>query len=104
VEGEKSIPLEVEQTLFRVAQEALSNVARHSRASAVTVRLASTPSQVTLCISDNGIGFDPSAAFTGFGLESMRGRMTAIQGNLVIQAAPNGGSTITASVPFESQE
>lgn len=104
VEGEKSIPLEVEQTLFRVAQEALSNVARHSRASAVTVRLASTPSQVTLCISDNGIGFDPSAAFTGFGLESMRGRMTAIQGNLVIQAAPNSGSTITVSVPFESQE
>jgi signal transduction histidine kinase len=104
VEGEKSLPLDVEQALLRVAQEALSNVARHSRASAVTVSLVITGHQVILCINDNGVGFDPSACSNGFGLESMRERMAAIQGNLVIQAAPNGGSTITAIAPVESQE
>jgi signal transduction histidine kinase len=104
VEGEMSLPLEVEQALLRVAQEALSNVARHSRASAVTVNLTYMPGQVILCINDNGIGFDSSVTSNGFGLESMRERMAAIQGSLAIQAAPDQGSTITASVPIANQE
>lgn len=102
VQNERRLSLEVEQTFFRVAQEALSNVARHSRASAATVRLAFEPSQVTLCIADNGIGFDLRQAHGGahgFGLQSMRERMAAIQGSLVIEAAPDGGVILTASAP-----
>lgn len=112
VQGERRLPLEVEQTLFRVTQEALSNVARHSRASAATLYLVFGPGKVTLRVVDNGIGFDlqtagsdPSAAVgSGFGLQSMRDRMAAIQGDLVVQAAPDGGAIVTASAPILHQE
>ncbi len=65
VQGERSLSLGVEQALYRVAQEALSNVARHSGASSVNIRLDYTPAQVSLQISDNGAGFDPSQAAAG---------------------------------------
>jgi NarL family two-component system sensor histidine kinase LiaS len=103
VQNERRLPLELEQAFFRVAQEALSNVARHSRASAVSVRLAFELERVTLCISDNGAGFDPDAASGGFGMQSMRERMAAIQGKLVIEAAPDGVS-VKASAPTHQQE
>jgi NarL family two-component system sensor histidine kinase LiaS len=103
VQNERRLPLEVEQTLFRVAQEALSNVARHSRASAATVCLDFDPGQVTLCITDNGVGFDPAAATDGFGLLSMRDRMAALRGTLTIQAPPDGGITVIASAPAKSR-
>ncbi len=104
VQNERRLTLEIEQTLFRIAQEALSNVARHSRASAATVRLAFDPAQVTLSITDNGVGFDPTAAAGGFGLQSMRDRMSAVQGSLIVQSAQDGGATITASAPTLHQE
>jgi two-component system, NarL family, sensor histidine kinase LiaS len=104
VQNEQRLPLDVEQTLFRVAQEALSNVARHSRASAAFVCLSFERDQVTLSVADNGIGFDLQAAGDGFGLQSMRDRMAALQGSLVVQAAPDGGATITARTPILPQE
>jgi signal transduction histidine kinase len=119
VQDERRLPLEVEQALFRVAQEALSNVARHSRASAAALRLAFDAGQVTMCIADNGIGFDTQAAGfdlqtagfdpsavvgSGFGLQSMRERMAAIRGSLVVRAAPDRGTTITASAPIFRHE
>jgi len=98
--NERRLPLPVEQTLYRVAQEALSNAARHSRASLVTVRLVFDPGQVSLCISDNGVGFDPAAvAGQGFGLLSMGERMTALGGRLDIQANPGEGVSLTACAP-----
>jgi NarL family two-component system sensor histidine kinase LiaS len=117
VRHERRLPLQVEQALFRVAQEALSNVARHSRASAVNVQLACDSERVSLCIADNGVGFDPSSVgvagvpSTGsgqspsagsgrsFGLQSMHERMDAIGGSLSVQTAPGSGTAVTASVP-----
>jgi len=104
VQNEQRLSLEIEQTLFRVAQEALSNVARHSRASAVTVWLVFEPDRVILHVVDNGVGFDPAAAGSGFGLQSMRERMAAIQGYLIIQTTPEGGAVVTASAPIYRQE
>lgn len=100
VRGERLLPLEVEQALFRVAQEALSNVARHSRASAVSVLLEYEPTQVCLTLSDNGIGFDPETARGGYGLQSMRERVTGLGGRLLIQPADGGGTTVHAAVPL----
>jgi signal transduction histidine kinase len=66
----------------------------------VTVRLAFDPGQVSLCVADNGIGFDSStAAGKGFGLLSMRDRMTALHGSLEILADPAGGITLMANAP-----
>jgi NarL family two-component system sensor histidine kinase LiaS len=60
VQGEREVPLEAEQALFRIAQEALANVARHSEAGQVEVDLVYTRDTVTLRVSDDGRGFDPS--------------------------------------------
>lgn len=103
VQNEQQLPPELELTLFRVAQEALANVARHSRASAAIVRLVFDPGQVTLCVSDNGAGFDPDAA-SGFGLQSMHERMAAAGGRLAVHTMPQGGATILATAPTLLQE
>ncbi len=90
VQNERVLPLEAEQALYRVAQEALANAARHSRASAVTVRLAYAPDRVTLDVADNGVGFDVRAPGAGFGLESMRQRLAALDGTLNVESSPAG--------------
>ena len=80
-----------------MAQEALANVARHSRASAVTVQLVYGPATVSLAISDNGVGFDQQAPSEGFGLESMHQRMAALGGRLTVESSPDG-TTVKAEV------
>lgn len=90
VQNERALPLETEQALYRVAQEALANAARHSRASAVNVRLAYGTEGVTLAVGDNGVGFDTGAAAAGFGLESMRQRLAALGGTLRVESSPAG--------------
>ena len=69
--------------LYRVSQEALQNIARHARARNVTVRLAQSPDELVLEITDDGVGFDPAQPFPGhLGLASMRKRMADIGGVL----------------------
>ncbi len=104
VQNEQRLPLEIEQVFLRVMQEALANVSRHSRASAVTMRLVYDAGKVALTITDNGVGFDPSSPVSGFGLQSMRERMISIQGELVIRTAPENGTIITAIAPIPHQE
>jgi two-component system, NarL family, sensor histidine kinase LiaS len=97
VEGEHTFPLATEEALFRVAQEALANVARHSHATAVQVSLKSEREAVTLCVSDNGRGFDPHTTKNGgMGLYSMRERIELVGGHMHIESAAGKGTTITA--------
>lgn len=98
VTGERPLPLEVEQPLFRVAQEALANVARHSRASQVSVHLAWQDPSFTLTISDNGQGFDPATTTYGVGVHSMQERLVSVNGRLTLTSAPNQGTKVTAVV------
>jgi NarL family two-component system sensor histidine kinase LiaS len=104
VQNEQHLALDVEQALYRVAQEALSNVARHSRASAAVVKLSFEPGQVTLSVADNGVGFDLASMGGGFGLQSMRDRLAAIHGQLSIQSGEQGGTILTARVLLAGQE
>jgi len=97
VQNERALPLETEQALYRVAQEALANAARHSRASAVTVGLDYSDGCVRLAVEDNGVGFDPLARTSGFGLESMRQRLAALGGTLRLESSP-AGTCLTAEV------
>jgi NarL family two-component system sensor histidine kinase LiaS len=98
VRGDDSLPLHVEEALFRVTQEALANVARHSRASAVRVAVTVLPDVARLEICDNGQGFDPRKQPPGVGLQSMRERVQATGGELEIASEPRG-TTLTASIP-----
>lgn len=84
--------------LFRVAQEALNNVVRHSRATQARVVLSCIPNELLLMVCDNGRGFDPGRRTAGIGLIGMRERMRAVRGDFQIISTPGGGTEIHAKV------
>src|SRR5260370_13174313 len=95
------LPAVVEEVLWRVTQEALSNVARHSQASNVRLNLAWTEQHVTLSLADNGQGFDPRAAeWGGIGLRSIRERVGQIAGTVQIHSERSQGTRIIACCPL----
>jgi signal transduction histidine kinase len=97
VTGERPLPAEVEQALFRIAQEALANVARHSQAEAVQVQLRYAHERVTLTITDTGRGFDPAQMKPGVGTRSMRERAARLPGGtLRLDSDPGQGTRIVA--------
>jgi PAS domain S-box-containing protein len=92
------LPQEVETALFRMVQEALSNIHRHSGSRTASIRLARGPSDVTLEVSDAGSGMR-SGATPGVGLASMRERAQQLGGGLDIGSA-NGGTVVRANIPL----
>jgi signal transduction histidine kinase len=96
-----ALPAEASLCLFRVAQEALSNAARHAHASAVTVMLTSRSTGLQLAVRDNGSGFDTARSrdHPSLGLASMRERVRQLQGELDIESKPGCGTTVMAWVP-----
>ena len=97
---------DVEVTLLRTAQEALTNVAKHARATRVGLTLSYMEDLVTLDVRDDGVGFAPSngkrvngSTTGGFGLTGMRQRVQRLAGRLEIESEPGGGTAVSASVP-----
>jgi signal transduction histidine kinase len=98
-----TIDPDVSLCLYRVAQEALRNVVRHSHAREAQVRLASNAECIFLYIADSGIGFDPRVAErAGLGLVSMRERVDLLSGQLAVHASPGGGTRIGVRMPLAS--
>jgi signal transduction histidine kinase len=96
-----SAPIEISLCLYRVAQEALQNVAKHSHAQSVTVELKDKSDRISLRIGDDGIGFNMrEERMNGLGLVSMLERVRLIGGTLRIRSSPNSGTTIEAFVPL----
>jgi len=96
VEGQQTLPITVEEALFRVVQEALSNVARHSNATLVRMKLSMLDDTVTLTIDDNGQGFDSTQQKHGVGLLSMQERMKALGGDVRVESSPGKGTHVVA--------
>jgi NarL family two-component system sensor histidine kinase LiaS len=97
VEGTQTIAAVVEDSLFRIAQEALSNVQRHGNATVVQMTLTIANDSVTLSVRDNGHGFDPTQQKrTGVGLLSMQERMRALGGDVQLESAPGEGTLVVA--------
>src|SRR5438045_6779115 len=97
VEGSQTLPLSVEEALYRVAQEALANVARHSKATLVQMLLTTTGDAVTLSVIDNGQGFDTTRqGRLGVGLLSMQERMKALGGDVRVESTPGKGVRVVA--------
>jgi PAS domain S-box-containing protein len=96
------IPKDVALCLFRIAQEALSNVVKHSQAKQAHAELYAANEQVHLRIADSGVGFDPSLRGTdaGIGLVSMRERLRLFGGRLSVRSVPTRGTEILAEVPL----
>ncbi len=98
--GTERLPSEIETALYRMVQEALTNVTKHARARSVSIVLGCTRGIVTAVIEDDGVGFDPGAAGSGMGLEGMRERLALIGGTLKIETRPGRGTTLVAVVPL----
>jgi two-component system, NarL family, sensor histidine kinase DevS len=99
-EGERRFVSELEDTVFRLVQEALNNVARHSEADRARVDVSEANGALRVRISDHGRGFDPSERSEGFGLVGMRERVALAGGRLELRSAPGEGTTIEASFPI----
>ena len=96
--SDKILSPSVAEALYRVAQEALHNVARHARATRTDVHLRCMPSQATLTIRDNGIGFDTSQPREGLGVANMQERLMAVGGRLAIESQSGIGTRVLAEV------
>jgi signal transduction histidine kinase len=95
------LPSEVQLCLYRVAQEALNNITKHSKASRAFVRFARVGGVARLEVRDTGVGFDASNAGTGLGLASMRERLRIVGGNLMVRSKPGKGTAVVASIPVQ---
>jgi signal transduction histidine kinase len=89
---------DVETAVYRVVQEAITNAAQHARAERLTVEVVDQGGELSITVSDDGIGFDPDSPADGYGLPGMRERMTLLGGQLEISSSSEG-TTIKASVP-----
>lgn len=98
IDGTITVHQQIEQALFRVLQEALANVARHSKADKVTVELKSENNAVVLTIEDNGIGFDAKQIAKGIGLDSMQERLIAVHGKIEVISGKSTGTRVVAKV------
>jgi signal transduction histidine kinase len=93
---------EIETTLYRIAQEALNNIAKHARAGPVEIILERRADHVSLVVEDDGVGFDPAAVATpgrGFGLLGMQERAAMVGATLEIESALGEGTTILVRMP-----
>ena len=99
IDEDCTLPIAIEEAFLRLAQEALSNIARHSGASSATITFHCQQRQALLSVQDNGQGFDMNVDHNGVGLHSMRERMEALGGTLLIESTMGEGTCVTASCP-----
>lgn len=94
---------EIETALYRIAQEALNNIAKHAQASRVAIVLERRAGQVSLIVEDDGVGFDGKLHFVaddkGLGLIGMRERAALVGGTIAIESQPNDGATVVVRIP-----
>ena len=98
--GEDRLPSEIETALFRVVQESLTNVVKHSHANNVSIVLTRKGDAVAVVVEDDGTGFDVTATSDGIGLLGMRERLALLDGRLDVESAGRGGTTLVAEVPW----
>ena len=102
----KRIPFEFETCLYRIAQESMTNIVRHSNATEVKVKFTQKDMKLFLAIEDNGMGFDMSSrseeiGYAHIGLRGMRERAQLLGGSLDINSEPDEGTSIRVTLPYE---
>jgi signal transduction histidine kinase len=100
--GDERLPADVETALYRIVQEALTNVVKHANARNVSIVVTRRDGSVSALVEDDGRGFSPNeTAGDGLGLTGMRERMSLLRGSLRIESAPGSGTTLVAEVPLQ---
>jgi len=100
IESPRPLALKVEQAIYRVIQESLANVARHSRASRVEVNLAYRPDCLEVVVADDGRGFDVHSSLSGLGLRSIRERIESVAGQVKFESTAGHGARVVVHVPL----
>jgi two-component system, NarL family, sensor histidine kinase DevS len=99
--GDERLPTDVETTLYRIVQEALTNVVKHADAHSVSILLVRRAASVTAVVEDDGAGFDPDSIRPDrIGLEGIRERVELHDGRLTIESSPGSGTTLRIEVPL----
>lgn len=104
IRNERRLDLGMEQAIYRIVQEALANVARHSHATGVGIWLVYKSDAIEVMIADNGVGFTVNQTVSGMGLRSIRERADSIRGSLQIQSGPGLGTRIQVQAPLRKAE
>jgi len=99
------LPAEVETAVFRVVQEAITNIARHAQASEASISLTKKEDRLIVRVEDNGVGFDPEQVMRrqrkGWGLRGMEERITLLGGRFYVGSRPGNGTLVLAEVPLD---
>jgi signal transduction histidine kinase len=99
--GEERLPAEVETTLYRIVQEALTNIVKHAGARKISILLMRRGGAATAVVEDDGRGFDPTTVREdGLGLLGMRERVALLEGKLTVESSADAGTTLVAEVPL----
>jgi signal transduction histidine kinase len=99
IQVSQRLPTDMAIALYRIVQEAITNIAKHSQATQVNLKLTETSQEVELIVEDNGQGFDPTQNTTGFGLQSMRERTEALDGLFYLNSQPGQGCRLHLNIP-----
>ncbi|MBK8227082.1 MAG: tetratricopeptide repeat protein [Flavobacteriales bacterium] len=89
----------VEITVYRIVQELVSNVLKHAKADQLTIGVTRAPGRLSVVVSDNGVGFDPSTASNGMGLSNVRSRAASLGATVQVDSAPSKGTTVSVESP-----
>jgi ligand-binding sensor domain-containing protein/signal transduction histidine kinase len=100
IQNARRMPLEMEQAMYRMIQESLANVARHSQADKVDVSLIYNPDNIELTVEDNGLGFNSNNRSGGMGLRIIKERAETIGGHAYVESAPGLGTKIMITAPL----
>jgi signal transduction histidine kinase len=99
---EPDLPLSVKEAVYRIAQEAIHNTVKHAQATALSIEIVCTDSELVLELHDNGRGFDTNGSFPGhLGLRSMRERAAKLDGEVRIESGPGQGVYVSVQIPIE---
>jgi signal transduction histidine kinase len=99
IQVSQGLPADIAIALYRIVQEAITNIAKHSQATQVNLKLTETSQEVELIVEDNGQGFDPTQNTTGFGLQSMRERTEALDGLFYLNSQSGQGCRLHLNIP-----
>ncbi len=90
----------VKMLLYRIVQEQLNNIIKHSKATRVTIKMHSCKGMVRLSVADDGIGFDPAGPVCGIGLQNIASRLKPLKGNIKIISSPGNGCLVNILLPL----
>ncbi|MGJ8745934.1 tetratricopeptide repeat-containing sensor histidine kinase [Polaribacter sp.] len=97
---EKRLPQKIEVTIYRITQELINNIIKHSKANEVSVQLYNTNNTVILIVEDNGVGFSSQKNKKGIGLLNISSRLDLVKGDVNFEPSPKSGTLVTIKIPL----